>query len=170
MPDLMTAPANHETTTEKALFDAVLRPHRSLSARGFFILMLVLGALSFAAGVAFISIGAWPVFGFFGLDVLAVYIAFRLNYRSGRAYEAVRLTESALSVLRVDWRGRARRETYQPYWLRVEFDAPAEDGGHVLLASHGKRRIVAACLSPDERVEFAEALREALAKLRRPVF
>lgn len=166
----MTDDATLKTPPETPLFDAVLRPHRSLGPRGFLILMLALGALSFAAGVAFISVGAWPVFGFLGLDVLAVYIAFRLNYRSGRAYEAVRLTESALSVLRVDWRGRAQRETYQPYWLRVEFDAPAEDGGHVLLASHGKRRVIAACLSPDERVEFAEALREALAKLRRPAF
>lgn len=150
------------------LFDAVLRPNRSLSPRGFLILMAVLGGCSFVAGMVFVIAGAWPVIGFLGLDVLAVYIAFRLNYRAGRAYEAVRLTEDKLSLLRVDWRGRARREEFQPYWLRVELDEPETRAGRILIGSHGRRSAIGACLSPAERAEFADALQDALAKLRQP--
>ena len=67
---------------EPALFVARLTPHRSLSRAGFVLVMAVLGAISFAAGMVFLLIGAWPVFGFFGLDVLLVYCAFRANYRA----------------------------------------------------------------------------------------
>jgi uncharacterized membrane protein len=149
------------------LFDAVLRPNRSLGPRGFVILMLTLGGLSFAAGLAFMAVGAWPVFGFLGLDVLAVYVAFRLNYRAGRRYEALRLTEQRLSLLRVDWRGQRQRQEFQPYWLRVELDEPVTPGSQIMLASHGRRSIVGSFLSPTERAEFAAALRQALADLRR---
>ena len=84
-----------------ALFDAVLTPHRSLGPKGFLIVMVGVSAISFAAGIAFLLKGAWPVFGFFGLDVLLVYLAFRANYRSARLYETVRLTEDAVEVRRV---------------------------------------------------------------------
>jgi uncharacterized membrane protein len=152
---------------ETILFDAVLRPNRSLSPRGFLLLMLLLGGCSFTAGMIFVINGAWPVFGFFGLDVLAVYIAFRINYRSGRNYEAVRLTERQLSVLRVDWRGQQRQIDFQPYWLRVEIDEPVTQGSQILLTSHGRSAVVGGFLSPAERADFAQALRAALARLRR---
>lgn len=166
-PPAGMAPETAAEAEDRVLFDAVLRPNRSLGPRGFLILMLTLGGLSFAAGIAFIAIGAWPVFGFFGLDVLAIYVAFRLNYRSGRRYEALRLTESRLSLLRVDWRGRSERIDLQPYWLRVEIDDPVTSGSQILLASHGRRTVVGSFLSPDERADFAAALRQALADSRR---
>src|SRR2546422_1744423 len=33
----------------------------------------------FRSGIGFVSIGAWPICGFFGLDVALLYFAFRLN-------------------------------------------------------------------------------------------
>ena len=81
-------------TQEPTIFSAVLTPHRSLSPAGFLLFMLVLGGISFTTGMVFLLAGAWPVFGFFGLDVLLVYWAFRLNYRSARAYEQVIVTPS----------------------------------------------------------------------------
>jgi len=78
---------NERDRLDPEIFSAIITPHRSLGPRGFLIFMLCLGGLSFIAGVIFVSLGAWPVFGFFGLDVLLVYFAFRANYRSARAYE-----------------------------------------------------------------------------------
>ena len=68
-----------EKPQETPTFRAVLHPHRSLGPRGFLILMLAIGGISFVTGMVFLSMGAWPVFGFFGLDVLLVYVAFKLN-------------------------------------------------------------------------------------------
>ena len=76
-------------SAEPAIFSAVITPHRSLGSRGFLILMLAIGAVSFVSGMVFLLLGAWPVFGFLGLDVLLVYVAFRANYRAARAYEEV---------------------------------------------------------------------------------
>ena len=87
-----------EPNFEPKIFAAVITPHRSLGSTGFLILMLCIGALSFACGIMFLLIGAWPVFGFLGLDVLLIYIAFRANFRAARAYEEVTVTASELTV------------------------------------------------------------------------
>ena len=53
-------------------------------------------AVSFVAGVAFLIIGAWPVFGFFGLDVVLIYWAFRVSFAERRDYERIELFEDEL--------------------------------------------------------------------------
>src|SRR5260370_3746356 len=88
------------------LFSAVLTPHRSLNSTGFLVLMGFLSAVSFAAGFAFLLMGAWPVLGFFGLDVLAIYWAFRINFRHAKATEEIWVTPSELRVRRISHRGR----------------------------------------------------------------
>src|ERR1700741_5435615 len=87
-------------------FRAVLTPHRSLGPKGFLALMIAFGAVSFVTGMLFLVMGAWPVLGFFGLDVLLVYVAFRLNYRSGRLYETLDLTPASLVLTRMHPSGR----------------------------------------------------------------
>lgn len=157
-----------EELPREPLFDAVLHPHRSLSRTGFVILMVGVSTVCFAAGVAFVSIGAWPVFGFFGLDVLLIFLAFRANYRWGRMYETVLLTEDTLTVERVSPDGRVNRWRFQPYWLRVSIDNPPRHDSALTLSSHGKALVIGAFLTPEERLELGLALREALHKLREP--
>jgi uncharacterized membrane protein len=77
---------------EPTIFSATLTPHRSLGRIGFLILMALFGLVSFITGMLFLVLGAWPVFGFCGLDVLLLYWAFRLNYRHAEAYEQVTVT------------------------------------------------------------------------------
>src|SRR5215471_10969392 len=103
------------------LFDVLLMPNRSLSPLGFALLMAGVSLVSFGAGLTFYLIGAWPVIGFLGLDVLLIYIAFRVSFRRLRAFETLRLTEQSLVFERVSPGGVRRRWTFQPYWLRVEF-------------------------------------------------
>lgn len=146
--------------------DAELRPNRSLGPRGFAWLMGSLVAISFTAGIAFVSIGAWPVFGFFGLDVLLVYIAFRANYRSGRLYEYLRLTRDALEVKRIRPSGAAQVWRFHPWWVRVSMERPPEHESQLTLSAHGKSLVVGSFLSPTERGEVADALEDALLALR----
>ena len=49
---------------EPAIFSAVITPHRSLNLTGFWILIGAYGVVSFIAGIVFLFMGAWPVFGF----------------------------------------------------------------------------------------------------------
>jgi uncharacterized membrane protein len=153
---------------EPKIFSAVITPHRSLGPRGFLILMLCLGALSFVAGVIFTSIGAWPVFGFFGLDVLLVYFAFRASYRSARAYEEVTVTASELTVRKVSHRGGVRQWTLNALWVRLERIVHREFGiQRLFLVSHGRWLAIAAFLNPAEKASFARALMRALGEARR---
>ena len=145
----------------------VLHPHRSLSPRGFLILMLALGFVSFVTGVAFAWIGAWPVLGFFGLDVVLVYLAFKLNFRSGRIYETLDLTREALQLTRVDPAGRKEVFDFNPFWVRVKLTASRPDGRTSLhLASHGREVAFAQFLTDDERRDLAEVLSGALIDAR----
>ncbi len=144
-------------------FSAVLTPHRSLSPRGFLILMSIISIVSFAAGMVFVMAGAWPVLGFFGLDVLLIYFAFKLNYHAGRAYETISISGSTLTVTKVLASGRTRQFTFNPYWARVDLRSQPGRASVLRLTSHGRSLIVGSFLSEDERLEFATALREALA-------
>ena len=160
-----------QTTVEgPILFDVVLRPYRSLSQRGFALLMILLGIVSFAAGFSFVAAGAWPVFGFLGLDLLLVYFAFRLNYRAARNYEVLRLTETKLSVGRGGPHGQHEVMAFQPYWVRVEIDDPPDHDSPLRLTSHGRGITIGAFLTPDERLDLARALRTELDRLRQPSF
>ena len=149
------------------LFSAVLTPHRSLSRRGFVVLMAVLCTISFAAGTVFFVAGAWPVIGFLGADVALVYAAFRLNYRAARASEEISLTRDCLSVRRVAADGSESVIDLNPYWARLEIERRPEVGITGLrLASHGRRFDVGGFLGFDERETFAAALTAALAEAR----
>lgn len=147
---------------DASVFRAILHPHRSLEPRGFLILMLTIGSVSFVSGMAFVLMGAWPVMGFFGIDVLLLYIAFKLNYRAARAYELVELTPRTLTLTQVSASGKSRSFEFNPYWVRVLFTERPDGGNHLRLASHGRELEFGRLLNDDERRDFADALRRAL--------
>ncbi|HYD99242.1 MAG TPA: DUF2244 domain-containing protein [Alphaproteobacteria bacterium] len=147
-------------------FDAVLQQNRSLSMVGAFIVLGVAGAFSFSIAALFASIGAWPVLGFCGLDILLLWLALRHAVKAPKPYETVRLDSRDLRVRRVDAKGRAREWTFQPYWVQVGVQEPNELETHVTLSSHGRTLPVALCLSPPEKRDFAEALKAALRRWR----
>lgn len=145
----------------------ILHPHRSLSPRGFLILMSVLGAVSFITGVAFCMIGAWPVMGFFGLDVALVYWAFKLNYRSGRAFEIVDVTPEFLTLTRVAPDGAREAIEVNAYWARVDLTTDRPDGRTSLrIFAQGRELLLGQFLTDDERSDFANALSGALRTAR----
>jgi len=150
------------------LFSALLTPHRSLNRTGFLVLMAFIGAISFAAGLAFLLKGAWPVFGFFGLDVLAIYWAFRINFRHASATEEILVTPSELRVRRVSHRGHAVEFVLNPLWVQLDQKIDAEFGiERLYLVSKGRRVSIASFLGPDEKASFAKALTAALHAARR---
>lgn len=148
-------------------FHAVLTPHRSLGPNGFLVVMVLVGGVCFVGGVAFMAMGAWPVVGFFGLDVLIVWAAFRANYRAARAYEEIRLGDGTLLIRRVTARGEASEIRLDAYWARLIVDR-VEDEGVVGLAltSHGQRHEIGSFLDPAARESFAAALGAALGAAR----
>jgi uncharacterized membrane protein len=153
---------------EPALFSAVVTPHRSLSRAGFMIVMATVGGISFVAGIAFLLLGAWPVFGFFGLDVLLIYWAFRVNYRAAAAFEEFTVTASELRVRQVSHRGKASEWSFNPLWVRLERESHEEFGlERLFLVSRGRRLPIASLLGPREKESFAAALGAAIGEAKR---
>ncbi len=147
---------------DASVFRAILHPHRSLGPKGFLLVMSAIGAVSFVTGLTFFLMGAWPVTGFFGLDVLLIYIAFKLNYRAARAYELVELTPSRLTLRRVSPSGESQTYEFNPYWVRLLFTEYPDGGTQLRLASHGRELEFGRLLNDDERRDFAQALKGAL--------
>jgi uncharacterized membrane protein len=161
-------PTTEFPAPEPALFSAVVTPHRSLSHAGFLIVMAAVGGISFVAGTAFLLLGAWPVFGFFGLDVLLVYWAFRANYRAAAAFEEVTVTACELRVRQVSHRGKASEWSFNPLWVRLEREGNEEFGlERLFLVSRGRRLPIASLLGPKEKESFAAALGAAIGEAKR---
>jgi uncharacterized membrane protein len=153
---------------EPTLFEARLKPHRSLSRGGFIAVMAVIAGVSFTAGFAFLMMGAWPIFGFFGLDVLLVYLAFRASFRSARAYEDIHMTPSVLKVRQVSHHGVARDNVSNPRWVRMETERDEDYGmTRLALVSRGVPLVIGAFLAPRQREEVAHGLASALATAKR---
>lgn len=161
MSSALPAPA----TRPPLMFDAVLTPHRSLTRAGFAVLIAVFVVLSLAVGLFFMSMGGWPVIGFYGLEVAALTVAFRLSYRSGRLRETLQLSAERLTVRRFAPSGTMREWRFQPFWLRVDIDDPPANDSRLTLTSHGRSLTVGGFLTAPERCALAQALRAALARL-----
>ncbi len=164
----MTASNDFDPEAQPELFSALLTPHRSLNRTGFLVVMAFISVVSFAAGLAFLLMGAWPVLGFFGLDVLALYWAFRINFRRAKASEEILVTPSELRVRRISHRGHVMEFVLNPLWVQLDRKTHAEFGiERLYLVSKGRRIGVGSFLSPDEKASFAKALSAALQAARR---
>ena len=100
MTDTRDGTGQADAASERPIFEALLTPYRSLGRRGFNILMAFVGGVSLVTGIAFVAKGAWPVFGFFGVDVLLIWWAFRASYRSAKARELVTVSRTDLRSAR----------------------------------------------------------------------
>lgn len=142
--------------------DATITPNRSLSEGGRNAIIAVLCvACAFISAFLFV-IGAWPAPFFLGLDVLAIWWAFRIAARNAERRERVRVSAEAVVVSREGKTIWTSKTTF----TGVDVERSGEHDARVRLTLSGKRLTVAAALSPDERIAFAAALRLAIAKAR----
>ena len=149
-------------------FRAELVPHRALTTSGFTILMAIVAGVSFVAGVVFLMIGAWPVVGFFGLDVALIYGAFKLNFRDSERREIVEVRDHDVVVTRLRPGKPAEQLTFQRSWLKIELEEDVEREliGPLRLRERGRSFEIGGFLSPDDRKDFCRALKGAVAVVR----
>lgn len=147
--------------------DAVLEPPRSLSPKGFNRVMLGFGALGFFVGAIFLLTGAYPVVGFMGLEFLALWLVFKASFRAQAARTYVQVTADAVTLRKIDGRGRERRATLSSHFVRVELDRAVRGPSALRLAASDKIYSLGEFLTPHERESFARRLDAALSDARR---
>lgn len=149
---------------EKPFFQALLTPYRSLGRTGFIVLMGLLVGIWIGMGGLFLSMGAWPVFGFFGLDVLLVWLAFRASYRSGRVREEVAVSRTRLDIRKIAPSGKAEAHSFNPFWTKLRIARHDEIGiTDMAVEGEGRRVTIGSFLNPKDRESFATAFGQALA-------
>jgi uncharacterized membrane protein len=150
--------------TNPKTWRATLTPHRSLSPKGFVIVMSVIAGMNFAGGLFFYLIGAWPVVGFMGLDVVLIWLAFRANFADARRSEHIEITRDELVLMRLAERKTPQEQRFLRRWVRIELeeDRERELTGPLYLYFRGKRTEIASFLGARERLAFAQALKAAL--------
>jgi uncharacterized membrane protein len=155
---------------EKLLFQATLKPHRSLSRKGVFMFIGFMLSCSLCVTSLMFFLGAWPVIGFNGADVLLATFLLWLNIRAARAAEIISLSPSSLRVTRTDIHGRSTSLSLQPYWLNVVLEERAGTVPKLLLVARGRQTEVARQLGDAEKRDLAAALTRALQRGRSPIF
>ena len=127
---------------------------------GFLVVMLVVGAISFVAGMVFLLIGAWPVVGFLGLDVLLIYWALPANYRGAarlRAGDGDRRASCACA--RSATAARCAEWTLNPGVGASSIARPTRSSAlsGCSWCRTGRRLAIAGFLGPAEKESFAAA-------------
>jgi uncharacterized membrane protein len=152
------------------LFQAEVTPHRSLSSRGLRVIIAFVCVVGLGTTTLFWAMGAWPIAGFNGVEILLAIVLLREHQKSARAKEILWLSEAGLRIRRVDARGRTNEFLLPAGWLNVVL---AERPGRVpglYLAARGAQVEVAMSLGEPEKRDLAEALAGALHRVRNPVF
>jgi uncharacterized membrane protein len=154
-------------TQAKPIFAATLTPHRSLSPRGKRVVVALVAALALVPGFIFYVAGAWPVVGFMGLDVLAIWAALTISMRAGKAREVLTLWPGALELRKIDPKGREELLTFVPFDVRFLVDRDFNERVTALWLKERDRRIsLGAFLSPDEKLSLSKVFGTALRKAR----
>ena len=152
---------------DEPLFAARLTPHRSLGRKGYLILMGFITLICLGAGVIFWAVGAWPVFGFLGLDVVLIWLAFKLNYRSGRTVEEISIWRDELRIQKTHPSGKIKTHTFNPFWTRFCINRHEEYGIMRMFLISKKRELdIGSFLNPSDRDSFAKAFGSALSKAK----
>ncbi len=169
--DAKTAtPEQRHSSAETPFFQAIVRPHRSLSRKGVIIVncFMLLGSLTVTS--LMVTLSAWPVIGFNGADIILAIFLISLHMRSARAVEIISLHNDTLEITRTDFRGRQEQISLAPYWLNIVLQERSGTVPKLLLASRGASTEIARQLGEAQKRDLAAALTNALHRWRNPRF
>ena len=147
-------------------------PYRSLSPRGFALVMVALGVLAFSIGLGFFLMGAWPVIGFLGLELLVVWLAFKMNYRAAKRRQHLTATSRQLTIENVSPAGDSQTTEVPTAWAQVELtprDEPemrARQRQKIIVRSHGRATEIGDFLHPAETPKLAREVTRMISRAR----
>lgn len=154
-------------TQARPLFAATLTPHRSLTRRGYRYVIALVCVMATIPGIVFFSLGAWPIIGFLGLDVLAIGWALAASMQSGKQFEEITLWPDELEVKQVSSAGKAEISRFNPFFVKLVID---RDFNERITGLHLRGRdadlVIGAFLNPDDKTSFARVFGTALKKAR----
>ena len=150
--------------TGPLLFDAVLTPNRSLKQLAANVLLGAAGIIFFLGSTIFSLAGAWPISGFFCIEFVVLYLAFRTCSKKLQSKEMISLRPNNLTVERITANGTKSSWHFQPYWLRITLRNQNSNQGQLVFSSGGQSVQVGSFLSRNDQISLATALQKALGR------
>lgn len=124
--------------------------------------------VSLAVSVWAWRMGFWPIAGFFGLDMLGIYLALKVSIRRGASFEEVMISQIEILLARVSERGVRREWRFNPLWTKLVSVDDEEFGlQRLTLVSRRQEVVVARDAGPEERARVADGLNHALALIKK---
>ncbi|HEV7277836.1 MAG TPA: DUF2244 domain-containing protein [Devosiaceae bacterium] len=154
-------------TQARPLFAATLTPNRSLGRRGLRVVIATLAVMASIPAMIFFSLGAWPIVGFLGLDVLLVWWAMSASLREGQRLEEVTLWPDQLELRQVSPGGEEQLRRFNPFHVKLVIDRDFDErttGLH--LRTRDDDIEIGAFLTSDDKASFAKVFGTALKKAR----
>lgn len=160
----------HVPARATPVFEAILTPHRSMGRRGMFVVFGLMATGSLLVTSLMWVLGAVPVIGFNGADLILAVTLYSMNMRGGRASEVILLTDERLTITRTTPGGRRSEVSMTPAWLRVVVEEKAGSNPIISIVNREARHIVGMALGEADRRDLADALRGAFDRQRSPRF
>ena len=113
-------------------------------------------------GISFYVLGAWPVLGFMGFEILLIYIAFKILFYKNKFYEHIILDSEKLNILFKKKNKIIKKIELEPTWVQVKIEKIYENEDTLIVSSHGKKIILANYLIPEERLKLAGKIKSGL--------
>lgn len=156
---------------EPTTFEAITAPRQSWHAGGFGAIVGLLLLGSGSATTVFWLLGAWPVAGFMGAEVVLV-VSLLLAHRrwSGRAAERILLRGGRVRLDRTDGLGRREAAEFDAYWARADLLARPGRISEARLSGRGRSVEIGRFLPEAEKADLVRALSRALRDHREPRF
>ena len=146
----------------KYYLDIKIYRNQSLTTRGLYILMFFITIPASYIGISFYVLGAWPVLGFMGFEILLIYIAFKILFYKNKFYEHIILDSEKLNILFKKKNKIIKKIELEPTWVQVKIEKIYENEDTLILSSHGKKIILANYLIPEERLKLAGKIKSGL--------
>lgn len=140
-------------------FAFVARRNNSLSASARALVLASLAAVSFGIALTFaVVFGAWLVMPFAGVEMAALYLAFRHVGRHAADYERIAIGADRVSVEVFDG-GSVSRFGFNRCWAQVGCTG---DGSRLVLKSHGREVEIGRHMNGEQRLRLARELKRGL--------
>jgi uncharacterized membrane protein len=127
-------------------------------------LLVAFALLCLAVSGTFAILGAGPVLGFAGLELILLFVLLRVAFRRAATEEGVKIAGDTTVVERRSAGGTYIAARLESYWLRIEPSLYGAQG--ILLRSRGARVAVGVGLPADEVRELASAMHNALHRVK----
>lgn len=141
------------------VYKVTARPNRSLPSSGKVKLLAWLATPPLIISIAFSLAGAWMVFPFAGLELLALAYAFYIIHCHAEDYESITIDGDRLGVEQRNVH-RVHQTEFHRYWVQVVLRRSPYGEQRLWLRSHGKEVEVGRYINNEQRLALAQQLQK----------